>query len=132
MIIASISKYSKYVFVLALCMFVMVFCYRWGAGHVQAKWDAAEAKRAEQVHTEQKRTDTVTAKSTAQVAASDAAAEVRYQYIEKEVIKYVKSPAPAANCHDDDWLHLYNASYGAVPSTASGTHGAAEGIPANP
>ena len=130
--IAILKRHWPLLLALAGALLLVGVGYRWGAGNVQSKWDAAEAKRAEQVHTEQKRTDTVTAKSTAQVAASDAAAEVRYQYIEKEVIKYVKSPAPAANCHDDDWLHLYNASYGAVPSTASGTHGAAEGIPANP
>ena len=110
----------------------MVICYRWGAGNVQAKWDAAEGKRTAQISAEQKRIDDVTSNSTAQVAASDAAAVVRYQYIEKEVIKYVKSPAPAADCYDADWLRLYNASYGAVPSTTSGTHGATDEIPANP
>ena len=130
--IAILKRSWPVLLALIVALLLVGIGYRWGAGHVQAKWDAAEAKRAEQVHTEQKRTDTVTAKSTAQVAASDAAAEVRYQYIEKEVIKYVKSPAPAADCYDPDWLRLYNASYGTVPSTTRGTYGAAEGVSANP
>ena len=105
--IAILKRHWPLLLALAGALLLVGVGYRWGAGNVQSKWDAAEAKRTAQVSAEQKRTDTVTAKSTAQAAASDAAAEVRYQYIEKEVIKYVKSPAPAANCHDDDWLHLY-------------------------
>ena len=127
-----LKRYWPVLFAIAWLVTAIYVGYCWGAGDVQARWDATEAKRAEQVRAEQKRTDTVTFKSTARVAASNAAAEVRYQYIEKEVIRYVKSPAPAADCRDPEWLRLYNAGYGFVPATASGVDGTAEGVSANP
>ena len=128
----TLKRYYPVLLALLVCVLLVGAGYRWGAGNVQAKWDAEMYQMAKAHLDEQKRTDTVTAKSAAQVAASDAAAEVRYQYIEKEVIKYVKSPAPAAACYDPEWLRLYNVSLGAVPTTPGGADGAAQDVPANP
>lgn len=53
-----------------------------------------------------------TAESTARIDAQEEAQRVEVKYVDREVIRYVRSP-DAGKCHlPDQWVHLYNRAAG--------------------
>ncbi len=91
----------------------------WQAGSAQGRADAAEARQSVtetqlQGERQARSQDTRAASAAAAVASASASrharVEIRYQTIEKEVIRYVQTPVAAAECLDADGLRLWRAA----------------------
>lgn len=102
-----------------LAAFVAGGVIGWRAGSAQGRADAAEARQSvaeTQLQGErQLRNQEASAASAAAVVASASASrharvEIHYQTIEKEVIRYVQTPAAAIECLDADGLRIWRAA----------------------
>ena len=97
--------------------------YDRGVSDERAKWEKAEKKRQLQFRD---RADTASAKA----AERDAQRERVFVPIEKEVIRYVQTPAAAVRCFDDAGRDIMRRAIEAANSSiASGT---SQGVPAVP
>lgn len=91
----------------------------WQAGSAQGRLDAAEARQTaveslldseRRVRSQETRAASAAAGVASASAARHARVEIRYQTLEKEVIRYVQTPVAAAECLDADGLRLWIAA----------------------